>query len=132
MARKHGMSILNIERCLAAESSNSKLCVFERRKLKRTRGHTKYVVGPRCVEGRGVLSYFYSYLNNITPSTQRGVGGWNGRMIAFFAKCFRHVQTSDNVRVHSATQCTASCTYFTHVPTCDNVRVHSATQWTAF
>ena len=82
------------------------------------RGVYTSVVGPRCVEGHGVLSYFYSYLmNNITPSTQRGVGGWNGGMIAFFAKCFRHVQTSDNVRVHSATQCTASCTYFTHVQT---------------
>ena len=43
-----------------------------------------------------------------------------------------HVQTSDNVRNQSATQSTASVrTYFTHVQTCDNVRVQSATQSTA-
>ena len=77
-----------------------------------------------------------------------------------FGTYFTHVHaTCDNVRVHSATQWTASVhtlhmskpviilcsqcyamdcfgtycfgTYFTHVQTCDNVRVHSATQWAA-
>ena len=61
----------------------------------------------------------------------------------------------DNVRVHSATEWTASVhtlhmpkavitfvfkvlygmdcfgSYFTHAQSCDNVRVHSATEWTA-
>ena len=66
-----------------------------------------------------------------------------------------HAHPSDNVRVQSATQWTASVhtlhmptpvttfrscskchamdcfgTYFTHAQTCDNVRVQSATQWT--
>ena len=68
-------------------------------------------------------------------------------MLRCFGANFTHVQTCDNVRVHSATQWTASVhtlhipkpvitfvfmdcfgTYFAHVQTCDNVRVHSATQ----
>ena len=44
----------------------------------------------------------------IRPSTQCGVGGWNG-----------------------GTQWTPSVHAFTHAQTCDNVCVQSATQWTA-
>ena len=44
-----------------------------------------------------------------------------------------HAQACDNVRVPSATQCTASIhvQHFTHAQTCDNVRVPSVTQCTA-
>ena len=73
-----------------------------------------------------------------------------------FGTDFTHVQTCDNVRVHSAMQMTDASVHtlrmskpvitfvftvlrnglllganFKHVQTCDNVRVHSATQWTA-
>ena len=44
-----------------------------------------------------------------------------------------HAQACDNVRVPSATQCTASVhiQHFTHAQTCDNVRVPSVKQCTA-
>ena len=44
-----------------------------------------------------------------------------------------HAQACDNVRVPSATQCTASVhiQHFTHAQTCDNVRVASVKQCTA-
>ena len=44
-----------------------------------------------------------------------------------------HAQACDNVRVPSATQCTASVhiQYFTHAQTCDKVRVPSVKQCTA-
>ena len=72
-----------------------------------------------------------------------------------FSTYFTHAQSSDNVRVPSATEWTASVhtshmpkalimfvfqvlygmdcfgTYFTHAQSCDNVRVPSATEWTA-
>ena len=75
-----------------------------------------------------------------------------------FGTYFTHVQTCDDVRVHSATEWTASVhtlhmskpvmtfvfkvqsategicfgTYFTHVQTCDDVRFQSATERTCF
>ena len=83
----------------------------------------------------GVVRAEKSNSSKIKPNTLKGTFG--------DLRC-------DNVRVHSATQWTASVhslhmskpvitfvftdcfgTYFTHVQTCDNVRVHSATQWTA-
>ena len=72
-----------------------------------------------------------------------------------FGTYFTHAQSCDNVRVHSATEWTASVhtlrmpkaviTFvfivvrngllryipYRHAQSCDNVRVHSATQWTA-
>ena len=70
-----------------------------------------------------------------------------------FGTYLTHAQSCDNVRVHSATQWTASVhtlrmpkavitfmfkvlqdcfgTYFTHAQSCDNVHVQSATDWAA-
>ena len=71
-------------------------------------------------------------MNNITPSTQRGVGGWNGGMIAFlllFAHTL-HMSKANVTRVESATQWTASV-HTLHMSKANVTRVQSATQWTA-
>ena len=48
-----------------------------------------------------------------------------------FGTYLTHAQSCDNVRVHSATEWTASVHTLAHAQSCDNVRVHSATEWTA-
>ena len=78
------------------------------------------VVGPRCVDGRGVLSYFYSCLPLwcITSGHLRGV-----------VHVFTHAQGVQRLlRKCYAMDCFGTCC--THAQTCDNVRVQSATEWT--
>ena len=47
-----------------------------------------------------------------------------------FGTYLTHAQSCDNVRVHSATEWTASV-HTLHAQSCDNVRVQSATDWAA-
>ena len=98
-----------------------------------SRGCTSRPTSPYAQETQKLNGDRSAYLmNNITPTTQRGVGGWNGGMIAFlllFAHTL-HMSKANVTRVESATQWTASV-HTLHMSKANVTRVQSATQWTA-
>ena len=93
------------------------------------------VVGPRLTDVRVVFNVL-THREHARPccfrTSHKKCRTCCGREILRFGrKNVVFAVMSDNVRVQSATQWTASVHTLAHVQTCDNVRVQSATQWTA-